>query len=101
MTLTLELPEELEKALEAEAQRRGTHASQIAGEVLIQWSLTHAQTSQTRQTKTLKSYGLLKGRKRTVDDFLSERHQETEIEENQHQERVRLRQEHQHERQVP
>ncbi len=82
MTLTLELPEELEKALEKEAQRRGVETAQLALEAL------EKVVQPARPKKVLKAYGMFAGSSRTVDDFLRERHEEVDREEQQTPERA-------------
>ena len=87
MTLTLELSPDVERALEAEAARRGVSPPVVAGEVLSEWAQerngqsTLTQSALTpRQQAALRGYGLLAGRARTVDDFLRERRAEAERE---------------------
>ena len=85
MTLTLELPEELEKALENEAQQRGLTAAQLALEAV------EKIVQPARPKKVLKGYGMFAGCSRTVDDLLRERHEESDREEAQRCERMRLK----------
>ena len=85
MTLTLELPEELEKAIETEANRRGVSAEQVALQML------QSLVESDKPRKVLKSYGIAAGNGRTVDDFLRERHEEAERDEVKTQERAARR----------
>ncbi len=89
MTLTLELSEELEKALQEQAKQRGMSAEQVALQMLQ--PLVQAE----KPRNVLKAYGRLKGRERTVDDFLRERRKEVELENQQYQDRLELHREYQ------
>ena len=88
MTLTLELPEELEKALENEAAERGLSAEQVALQML-QPLVKPENVEAEKPRKVLKSYGIAAGSGRSVDDFLRERHEEAEREEAKTRERLR------------
>ena len=90
MTLVLELPEELERALELEAQRRGMEKTQLALEAVRNEVNGKAArgNNKTREKKILKSHGMFKNSTRTVDDFLRERHEEVDREEQRTPERA-------------
>ncbi len=101
MTLTLELSPEVEAALEAEAARRGVTAPTVAGEVLNEWAqagqnggLTETEPMAQITAQPLKRQGLLgkyANPRRTVDDFLREKHAEREREKEREREREKAR----------
>lgn len=90
MTLTLELPAEIESRLEAEARTRGVAPAIVAGEVLGAWAHDKAAKGATngngqkplsaRQQAALDGYGKYAGRSRTSDDLIRERREEATLE---------------------
>ena len=82
MTLTLELPPELEQRLQAEAQAQGQNLQSFALSLLEQKTpATNSLHDKSRKRRVLTGYGKFAGIGGTVDEFLEERHAEAEREE--------------------
>jgi hypothetical protein len=95
MTVTLELPAEVESALEAKAARLGLRADELARRVVSDFA--HAPepepfAEEKRRAAVRSLRGMLAGGTRTVDDFLRERHEESDREEAAYQQRSAQRQ---------
>lgn len=93
MTVTLELPAEVESALEAKAARLGLRADELAQRVVSDFAHApepvedEASAEEKRRAAVQAGYGMLAGSTRTVDDFLRERHEESDREEAAYQQR--------------
>jgi hypothetical protein len=93
MTLTIEVPAEVESALEAKAARLGLRADELARRVVSDFA--HApepvegevSAEEKRRAAVRSLRGMLAGGTRTVDDFLRERHAESDREEAEYQQR--------------
>ena len=87
MTLTIEVPPELEERLQSQAEKQGQDVQAYALAVLAREAgqLTHngkpmANQLSARQQAAQRGYGMLKGDGHTVDDFLRERREEADME---------------------
>ncbi len=90
MTVTLELPAEVESALEAKAARLGLRADELAQRVVSDFAHEpepEPSAEEKRRAAVQAGYGMLAGSTRTVDDFLRERHAESDREEAAYQQR--------------
>jgi hypothetical protein len=85
MTLTIHLPQEQETRLLQQARRRGRDATEYVLR-LIEQDLAPPAASKQRKISARGKYA---GSTRTVDDFLREKHEETEREERRWEERHR------------
>jgi hypothetical protein len=77
MSLTIELPPEIEKQVEERAAQNGQSAEEFAVALLSRGVAT-PQIEKPR--RVLRGRGLFAGSGRTVDDFLAERRAEAEME---------------------
>ncbi len=90
MTLNLELPPATEAQLRATARARGIEVEEAIREALDEWTLkgqTSADDENAREDAKARrraaieqAQGIFRGRGRTSDDFLRERHEEAQRE---------------------
>ena len=95
MTLTLELPTEIEAALRADAAAHGVEPSQWAlGMLAERYQMKREADETARRKRVAAGYGKYAGLGSTVDEFLREKHEETEREMQLEAERDRMGKQH-------